>query len=154
MCEAPGLSWWRLTDFVPWALVIVGWLIINRQHNARETRKERRAAIDRLNAELDNIESLAVSFHSASSFEPDKLSTINRRLKRLMALVEATGMVREDDTSLTALVADVRRAITLKNVDKRGFKTQPRDGKLLNEVAAKIDELRDAVEDAFCRKYQ
>ncbi len=147
-------SWSDLTDIVPWVLVIIGWLIINRQHNARETRKERSAAIDRLNEELDKIESLAVAFHSASSFEPDKLSTINRRLKRLMAMVEATGMVRNNDTNLTALVADVRKAITLKNVEKRRFETQPRDGELLNTVAVKIDELRDGVEDAFCRKYQ
>jgi len=149
-CGGGTLSY--IAPIVPWALVIIGWWIINHQNNARESRKERRAAIDRLNSELDSLEGLAIQFHTAANFDEGRLAALRRRLKRLMAMVEATGMV-EVNSGLSLCVVRVRQSMTLRNADKTGFSQQRQDGRLLHEISAAVDELRDEVEAAFNEKY-
>lgn len=43
-----------LMQFVPWLLIVVGWVIVNYQNNLRETRKEARTMAD--NAKKSTIE--------------------------------------------------------------------------------------------------
>ena len=145
-----GDSVW--SQAVTWSLVIGGWLVINHQHNARETRKEVRAAIDRLNAALDEIECLAVNFHTGNSFDLRKLSTINRHISRLSPLVDTTGF--GDVRQVRYRIYRVRQAITLRNADKSEFTTQAPDSQLLNNIAASIDDLRFLIESEFSKRNQ
>lgn len=41
--------------FLGWLVTAIGWLVANSHANTRETRKERRAALDRLESDIDGL---------------------------------------------------------------------------------------------------
>src|SRR5687767_4253854 len=61
---AQGPEW---GSAISWVVVFIGWLVVNRQHNKRETRKEVRAGLNDLIKLLDNIEDLSLEYHTSES---------------------------------------------------------------------------------------
>ena len=49
--------------YLPLLLVVIGWLVVNSQHNRRETRKEGRALIDAAKKLVQEIAKNAVAYH-------------------------------------------------------------------------------------------
>lgn len=63
-----GVDWTK--DVLPWAppaLTVLGWHLVNRQSNAREVRKEMRAASDRCKALTRESVDLGIQYWTASS---------------------------------------------------------------------------------------
>ncbi len=54
-----------IAQIIPWALVVGGWWIVNKQNNFREKRKETRALLNQLLDDLDAIKKQEFSYHTA-----------------------------------------------------------------------------------------
>lgn len=136
---------------ITWVLVIVGWTIVNRQNNARELRKEQRAAIDAIKKQLAELEAEAERFHCAEVFDRALLRQLQFKIHRV---ADACTRLQLPDSACTVPpVAALRQAITLKNADPTSFGKQPPTSALLDEIYACADDLTDAIEARFAARY-
>ena len=134
-------------QLVTWSLVVVGWLVINRQHNRREARKETRAQLDDLRDALVELERNAEDYHTASAHSETDARRIKVQLQRATYVVDRLGLLnrQERDVRIIAL----RRAITFKNFDTNGHAAQELSGELVAGINAAVDDLVNALESAF-----
>jgi len=81
---------WPTTDkFITWALVLLGWAVVNELQDFREMRKERLVRVTELRRKLDDFEKTVLAFHT-SEFSGNEnliiqatLGSIARELKLL-----------------------------------------------------------------------
>lgn len=146
---APNWGLWisAIGQFVTWCLVIAGWLVINRQHNRREARKETRAQLDELRIALVELEQSAENYHLAASHSEEHARKIKVQLQRAIYVIDRLGI-------LNRLVRDVRvialrRAITFRNFDSKDHVAQELSGELVARINATVDELINALELAY-----
>ena len=73
ICPSPSglLSWLKDFSFVgTWLLVIIGWLVVNSQNNARERRKESRSLVESIEELVLGIEVAAREYYALSGADP------------------------------------------------------------------------------------
>ncbi len=140
-----------IAQIIPWILVVFGWLIVNKQNNIREKRKEIRSILNQLLEELDSTEKLAISYHSAEK----QLIELGRDIKLSLSRI-GKSVNRHDllPRGQRYPIAKFRQAITLKNFDTEDFITQKVNSDLINEISATKDDLTDALERQFQDNYQ
>lgn len=136
-----------LGQVVTWSLVVAGWLVINRQHNRREARKETRAQLDELREALAELEQNAESYHSAANHSERDARRIKVQLQRATYAVDRLGLLncQERDVRVIAL----RRAITFENFDTKDHIVQELSGELVAGINAAVDDMVNALEGAF-----
>ncbi len=140
-------EWWNA---IPWVLIIIGWLIINHQHNARETRKERRDQLDRLISQLAELEKKAIAFHTASKHDDYPQRELTRNISKIWPQIKQLGLL-ENSNDIKQIVSDIRKEITLKNADRSTFKPQSIND--LDGISDSIGVLVDKLNAAYIRKY-
>ncbi len=141
-----------ISPVVTWSLVVLGWLIINRQHNTRETRKELRSQLDQVCKEIADVERKATNYHLELTCNRELGREIKIRLKRLGRSLKLLNF-GEKRTQSHRFVR-FRQAITLKNFDTAHHEQQQLDGKLLDEVAVETENLVFFLEEEFAKKYK
>ena len=146
---ATTIPLWR--SVITWGLIAVGWLIINWQNNYRETRKERRAILDRLRNELSQLESKAIKLHTSAQLDQQLLIEVTRQIKRIWPQIEILGATKINN--IKYLTYNLRRAITLHNTDISTFAKQHPGSSLLINISDAIDTLINALELDFTNKY-
>ena len=82
------------TQIVTWLVVVSGWCFVNHQNNLREKRKEIRALIDGVQAQLNDIEKLAVEYHTSENsknlaFELKR--SLNQKLSSKFKILTSRG---------------------------------------------------------------
>lgn len=140
-----------VAQIVSWLLIISGWLVINRQHNQREDRKELRTQLDKLIALLISLEGDAISYHLANEIESSSARNIKVKLKRVSHSVRHLSLGKVTDVNRR--VISLRRAITLENFDTVHHTPQDPRSDLVDAINHSLDELVNYLEDAFRQKY-
>lgn len=137
---------------ITWLLVIIGWIIINWQHNRRETRKEQYSQLTEINTWLADIEHKAIAFHTAETYDQQTYRELVRDIARITPQIKLLGLLN-DSKAIAVLVTDIRRAITLNNADASTFEPKASNDPLLDDISNSIDELRIKLQKAFVAKY-
>ena len=137
------MSAWQL--LVTWVLVLGGWYVIHLATLSRERRKERRDAAKLATDALSNLAVEAREFHSASTFDPDKLDLLIYKTQRIIRSLQRMPL-RDLDLSILKMVR-LRKSISLTNTDSSSFATQNTLSPFLLEIRAATDELIDAIEE-------
>src|ERR1700730_9541944 len=112
---------WSWSGPISWLLVIVGWLVINGQHNRRETRKEIRSALNDLYEMLNEIEDEAFTYHTGAGD-----SALSRRIKRRVSQIHSRvnlAFINTIETRCGKEIASFRKAVTLHNFDTAAHKS-------------------------------
>lgn len=146
---ASGLDW---SAPISWALVIVGWIVINAQHNKRETRKEVRAALNDLYDLLNEIEDEAFTYHTGTG---DAL--LSRRIKRQLAQIFPRlhlALLKTIDVRCASEIGAFRRAVTLHNFDTAGHRALVAGDQAFEEITITKERLVNRIEQAFLEKYR
>ncbi|MHB8580511.1 MAG: hypothetical protein ACYDA4_11720 [Ignavibacteriaceae bacterium] len=138
-------------QFVTWILVIVGWVVVNRQHDRRETRKEIRARLNELRDDLCKLEHLAEKYHIWPNHQESSARRIKVLLKRIGDGVDQIRLLNRQvhDARLVAL----RQAITYRNFDTESHRSQDLSGPLIAGINASVDELINALESGFRTRF-
>lgn len=137
---------------VTWGLVILGWVIVNRQNNNRETRKEIRAALFDLYKLLDEIEDEAVKYHTSET--PDGI--LGRRIKRnlsqlsLRIKLASRGLLK---CKTAVLVAAFRRSITWENFETSNFKQKAPEDRFFEVILDAKRSLISVLDSAFNNRF-
>ena len=146
---ASGSDW---GSAVSWLLVILGWIIINTQHNRRETRKEIRAALNNFYELLNEIEDDAITYHTSSG-DP----VLSRRIKRrLSQLYRRVNLAFQDtiECQCASQITAFRRAVTLHNFDTATYTQLKASDPVFEEITATKERLVNVLEQAFMTKYR
>ena len=141
--------WWY--QAVNWSLIIIGWLIINWQHNARETRKELRAELDKIYGLLGDIEEKSIRFHTGKTHDPVLMSDIINIISRLPRYIKTIDFWSHN---IGFGVMCVRKSATYNNAEPSNFSTQPPKGKIVHEIRDSVDKIRTDLRQMFYDRYQ
>jgi hypothetical protein len=132
--------------------VIVGWIVINAQHNRRETRKEIRAALNDLYDMLNDIEDDAFVYHTGAG-DPVLSRRIKRKLGQIFARVNL-ALVKTIDLRCASEIGAFRRAVTLHNFDTARHQSLLPVDQIFEEITATKERLVNRIERAFLEKYR
>jgi hypothetical protein len=144
----PEPNTFQWTDAISWVLVICGWLLINRQNNSRETRKELRSKVDQLKKLVDEIEDAAVEHHTQNQ-TPIRCMKLKRALARMnrdLQLISSAGLLVD---RYSQRVARMRQAVTLRNFDSSKYAPVVPGDPIVAEIGAASDDIRFAVEHSY-----
>lgn len=128
-------------------IAIVGWAATHFFSEARERRKEVRAALDKILVSLEDLRKNAMSFHGSASFSEENaqdLQTAIYRLNRLLARVPILNAAE-----VAPFVKELRQSMTLHNFSKSTFVAQVAGSELLENISDRCSGL----EDEFDRQY-
>jgi len=147
---------WQLARvIVPSILIVIGWVVVSREHDKRETRKETRSFLDKTIANVEDIRDLAFSYFTASceveaGAEGAKIGPLLMRLEKdlkFLSLNDANGKL------VNAM--ELRQAITGHNA----YMTEPRrvlkcNDNSLMQINIFAHDLINELEVAYRKQYQ
>lgn len=144
-----GSSWWG--QAVSWAIIFVGWYVVNRQNNARETRKEIRASLLDLYKHLDGIEDAAFNYHAGTG-NAGEARKIRRDIQQIAAriVLARRGSMQ---ISYSRELAAFRKAVTFENFDTANFVAKPAQDPLFDQISDTKRNLIMALEQAYSKAY-
>lgn len=137
---------------VSWALIIFGWLVVNAQHNSRETRKEIRAALNDLYEILNGIEDDAFAYHTGHG-DP----ALSRRIKRCLGQIYPRIILAFMGTikfQCAREVANFRQAVTLDNFDTATRRSLSPTDTIFESLSTAKETLVNRIERAFLSHYR
>lgn len=143
----------NLGSLVTWGLVALGWVIVSRQNDARETRKEIRSSLIDLYLFLDELEISAEKYHTSASADPLLSRDILRRIKQIHNRIKLT-LMGEVPAKFEKQLARFRRAITLSNFDTRDFQQQDINSEILANIEDAKRDLITVLENAFNDRFR
>ncbi len=141
---------------VTWVIVIIGWFIVNHQHNARIKRNEIRTLVDDIQQLLKDIENNAIQYHTqADRTHAERLSFLLKQQLNT-GLTDKLGLLNELGINLEQcwpIQKELRKAITLNNFDSDHFRQQSYSSNIVMETALYKNQLSREIERAFSQKY-
>ncbi len=145
-----------LSGPVSWALVIVGWFIVSRDHNRRVRRSEIRKVMDEMNVLIMQIESIARGYWlTDGAADTAKMAALNlkRQLKHLANkknILQRTNEGFKLENSMKLF----RQALTLGDFESRTRKAlqdnDPRFDEINNFGVEFIDNIEASFERIYC----
>jgi len=145
-----GPSW--IGQAITWVLICLGWMVVNIQHNRRETRKEVRAALLELYKHLDGIEEAAFTYHTE-----DGDVAVGRRIKRdLLQIAPRIVMARRGGAAYAYAkpLGAFRRAITIENFDTAQFAAKSPNAPIFDDITAAKRDLIVALESGYLHTFK
>jgi len=147
---------WQLSRVcVPALFIIMGWVVVSRDHNKRETRKEIRSYLDRTIVSVEKVCDMAFSYFTTEcELEASSIGAkIDPLLMRLEKSLQHLNLKNEQDAPVTA--AELRQAITGHNA----YKTSPRrvlmcSDSALMQINITAHGLINDLEAAYRKQYQ
>ena len=140
------------TQVITWVLVVFGWLIISRQNDKRETRKEIRQKIDMIKRSMADLENSAVEHHTAGQTAA-RCMLIKREIVRLgkdLSILAALGLPMP---YYALKISRIRQSITLKNFDSISYAVLLPSDSIIADIADATDELRAFLEFRYADKF-
>lgn len=139
-------------QIITWIVIIIGWFIVNSQHNKRELRKERRAQIDTFNEKIDQLEKKAVSYHTHAEHNELLARDIKRNFDEIRKFSLRIKLL--DIKVVNRLIINLRRSITFKNFDNGiNHKQESENGELVAGIYNACDTFIESMEASFHDKY-
>lgn len=147
--QGNGIPFWFYP--VTWALVVVGWLIVNWQNNRREERKELRAALSQMYEDIDSLQKKALKYHKSISRDLKLETKIIIMQKKLS---EHLSFLRLRNSSFVGEYSNFIDAITLKNFESGAFMQQKQGSPILDSIIDTAIELESALELEFAMLFR
>lgn len=142
--------------FVGWILTVIGWFVHNLYSNGRETRKEIRAEIDKLNDEVGNLLKSSNTYYCSSKKSEQKIaeSEILASFNKLGGIVERLEII-DPEIKLQKKLDDLYEAVTSGDF---GSDRVNRNGDIYTEKCQRLallsENIRMASEKWFSESYQ
>ncbi|EKT4070875.1 hypothetical protein [Stenotrophomonas maltophilia] len=130
--------WEAIKIFLTSSLVVLGWMVVSDQQEARELAKSRYTRLYAIRDELRKIESSAIEYHT-TKFDLAKARSLTKSIKTIsdeLAYLRECGCIA---FSTSQDVFDLRRSITLNNCDSESsYVAQDLDSKMIVEIEAAV----------------
>jgi hypothetical protein len=141
----------ELGDIISWTIIFVGWYIINRQNNNRETRKEVRESLLSLYRHLDEIETDAIAYHTGDG-DPLLARKIKRDIDQIPGRISLAQRGSMKGRYAHHLIR-FRQAITLNNFDTASFVQKEPTDRFFDEIVVSKRSLIHCLDLAYNHAY-
>ena len=136
---------------LPILMVVLGWYLVNRQNNNRETRKEVRTALDKLTVSLVNLSNHSREFHTQKFSVKEQLSL----LTEIQRVIDKTEFIASFlDVDISNNCTDLRQSITSKNFDKTEHTPLDDTDELLTNIDDCAYDIESILEKAYVEEYR
>jgi len=132
----------------PFFIATIGWVLVNRQNNLREDRKEARSIIDKIIEYLSLIESDAYAFHTADARDKSAERKVKLRIKTLACRLGHCSKMFSC-AEFTQEIIRFRQACTKLNFETEEFNQQVSNSEILLGINEQADKIRDKLERVF-----
>jgi len=136
---------------LPVLMVVLGWFMVNRQNNNRETRKEIRTALDKLTQSLVTLANHAREFHTQKFSVKEQLS-LQTEIQRVIDKTEFIASSLDIDVSDNC--TDLRQSISSKNFDKTDHTPLDDTDELLTNIDDCAYDIESLLENAYAKEYR
>lgn len=140
-----------IAQVVTWVLVIIGWLIVNWQHNKRIRRNETRERLDQVSESLLKLEQMAIEYHTAKKRDDKLACSIRAAMERIDRAIYRLGLANAAD--FNPKIIDLRRAITLQNFDSRKYERKNPSSEFIDRISHSTSELIELLESKYLIRY-
>jgi len=134
------------SDLLPWLppiFTLLGWIIVNRQNNQRESRKEARSAADRCKVLAREVSQYGIEYWSGTAeVKPWKIGAAFEELEVEIGRFQNEGM----RDRLLNLQVELVEAVMGHNFDTAGFKPVAEDHPVFKEIPIARQRLLSAIE--------
>ena len=157
-------TWSDVKDFAhsvapaaPLAVVVIGWFLVNRQNNRRESRKETRQLIDRTQAHLSTAVELATKYQSGGCADSERPT---QGWKLLLALGQISGDISTlqkkgtDPSSCADHFLVLKKCITGADFMTANWKAWPPEDQRWLELLAATNALSEELERLFIASFK
>jgi hypothetical protein len=138
---------------IGWLVAIVGWVIVSRSNDKRETRKELRAFVDAVRDLVAVIEDKAYEYyqteHGASQSLALGLKRDIARLAGVLNILKAANGCFSHEEEMKAF----RQAVTGKDFESREREVCAASDRLFLEISTAAQDVIEVVEAAFAKAY-
>ncbi len=135
------------------ALVVIGWWVVDRRNNKRETRKECRGAIAQCSEAIDNTIDSARQYHTGEAHDSQLSSRIRFQIQRVATHLKALDAIGIKVANRH--LSDFRKSITLNNFDSETlFLKQELNGEIVDDIEQTGCALTEALEHAFYQTFK
>jgi hypothetical protein len=138
-----------------WLLVVLGWMVVSRQSDGREARKELRAQIDELIRRINAVLDEATTFYMAAGSEPTA-DRMRASLLRSLSIISSSASELSGgdmDKPLVDKAVLLRQSITLHGFDDRDRAPLTYSDQKLFEIRNAVQDLISCLERAFAKRY-
>ena len=137
-------------DFINTLLIVIGWVVIYKQHKLFEDRKEIKNIIDDIKSRIESTVDSATSLHQTSwcNKESEKITGDLDEIIQLSRLV-ASNLGSNINKECIAL----RQSITLNNFDKTSHKSLGIDDPLIIKIVQSASYTNYKLNDMFISKH-
>lgn len=132
--------------------IVVGWYMINKQNNQRETRKELRKLLDDISKDLEKLTEEAFLFHTSvyNHINAMKIQTrIKLSIDKITRAAESLDMAHD----MLQPCIDLRRSITYENFDSTGHQIFNSDNEIIERINDQYPSIVFPLEESFHKKY-
>lgn len=136
--------------FAPIVLIVLGWYIINKQNDKRETRKELRSLVDKTQNDIDEVVTQAIRFHT-DKYDGLEGMMVQTRLGRITTA--ATNLGEIFSTDLNSYCVDFRQSITQYNFDKSEHRPLEQNDPIIRTIIDNGQSLSYELDSSFQKKY-
>lgn len=131
-------------------IIIIGWWIINRQNNKRETRKEIRALLNDVQSMIGEIEAEAILYHT-EEYDLGRRSQLTFKASLMSKKIQI--VTRALDVDLIGHINKMRNSIMTKNWDRNEHHALALDDNLIKKIHLESSELSIQLENNFASFY-
>ena len=143
-----------VTPVVQWGLIIFGWLVVSRDNDRREQRKEIRSMLNDISKLIIDIQDDAHSYYVSS---PDSTSSfkelkIKEKIQRLERMIDIVGQQKAGFKKKKELIS-FRRLVTGRQFESKERTALPSEHRLHLEISASAKDLILSLESKFQTAY-
>lgn len=140
-----------LTPYLPLALTMIGWIIVSRQHDRRERRKEIRDLIKLIETWVDDVLKSATEYYALDGDDPKcqgiafKMRYGINGIDPLQKRLRSAGL----DIKISDELMTFRQAVTGGSFESSVRKKNDANGSIIAEAAASGFELVGKLEETY-----
>lgn len=143
-CTTGALGWLHDYSFAGgWLLVVAGWVVVNRQNNSRERRKEVRTVVDSTEKLILEIEVAARKYYALPGTDSDAATLaleIKASLRTLSSRMKVLRLLSPTFASNNELIA-FRTAVTGGDFEASQRPACPPTHRVFSEISAEAGAL-------------
>lgn len=142
-----------VSSAITWVIIVGGWIVVNRQSNNRELRKELRSEIDSIKEEVEEIVLMALSYHMESPSKESAFKLLGK-LKRLNRKIFRLPLSEVEISSISYYSRKLKQGITMQNfgIDEKVVRSLGYDSEIVGGIENGAEDLVDDLERAFSIK--
>lgn len=145
-------AWYATSQIITWLLVIGGWIYVNSTNNSRESRKELRAAVDKLQRDVDVLIETAQAYYrcgvqDGKAIEPQILVRFSRLGSALQHLGDKHSEMKSGD--LTRKMSHLMDQVTGDDFQSAARAELTEDSQKLVNIAAAAMDVQNELETLF-----